>query len=220
MDKYEYKLKLDQMKSLTAEGKYEEAAEIADTINWRKIKNINALVKVGEIYEKVGRYDESKDVLLTAYDKSPIGRMIIYRLAEVAVRTKSFDEAKEYYQEFVEIAPHDNLKYVLKYEISKAQGADIGTLIGILEELKEQEYSEEWAYELAYLYHKAGMSEKCIDACDELILWFGDGPYVERALELKMLYQPLTKQQEDKYRTFRQRHDGADQRCEDVCGAL
>jgi len=208
LDKYEYKLKLDQMKSLTAEGKYEEAAEIADTINWRKIKNINALVKVGEIYEKVGRYDESKDVLLTAYDKSPIGRMIIYRLAEVAVRTKSFDEAKEYYQEFVEIAPHDNLKYVLKYEISKAQGADIGTLIGILEELKEQEYSEEWAYELAYLYHKAGMSEKCIDACDELILWFGDGPYVERALELKMLYQPLTKQQEDKYRTFRQRHDG------------
>ena len=208
MDKYEYKLKLDQMKSLTAEGKYEEAAEIADTINWRKIKNINALVKVGEIYEKVGRYDESKDVLLTAYDKSPIGRMIIYRLAEVAVRTKSFDEAKEYYQEFVEIAPHDNLKYVLKYEISKAQGADIGTLIGILEELKEQEYSEEWAYELAYLYHKAGMSEKCIDACDELILWFGDGPYVERALELKMLSQPLTKQQEDKYRTFRQRHDG------------
>ena len=208
MDKYEYKLKLDQMKSLTAEGKYEEAAEIADTINWRKIKNINALVKVGEIYEKVGRYDESKDVLLTAYDKSPIGRMIIYRLAEVAVRTKSFDEAKEYYQEFVEIAPHDNLKYVLKYEISKAQGADIGTLIGILEELKEQEYSEEWAYELAYLYHKAGMSEKCIDACAELILWFGDGPYVERALELKMLYQPLTKQQEDKYRTFRQRHDG------------
>lgn len=208
MDKYEYKLKLDQMKSLTAEEKYEEAAEIADTINWRKIKNINALVKVGEIYEKVGRYDESKDVLLTAYDKSPIGRMIIYRLAEVAVRTKSFDEAKEYYQEFVEIAPHDNLKYVLKYEISKAQGADIGTLIGILEELKEQEYSEEWAYELAYLYHKAGMSEKCIDACDELILWFGDGPYVERALELKMLYQPLTKQQEDKYRTFRQRHDG------------
>lgn len=208
MDKYEYKLKLDQMKSLTAEGKYEEAAEIADTINWRKIKNINALVKVGEIYEKVGRYDEGKDVLLTAYDKSPIGRMIIYRLAEVAVRTKSFDEAKEYYQEFVEIAPHDNLKYVLKYEISKAQGADIGTLIGILEELKEQEYSEEWAYELAYLYHKAGMSEKCIDACDELILWFGDGPYVERALELKMLYQPLTKQQEDKYRTFRQRHDG------------
>ena len=208
MDKYEYKIKLDQMKSLAAEEKYDEAAEIADTINWRKIKNINALVKAGEIYEKVGRYEESRDILLSAYDKSPIGRMIIYRLAQVAIKTKKFDEAKEYYQEFVEIAPHDNLKYVLKYEICKAQGADIGTLIGILEELKEQEYSEEWAYELAYLYHKAGMSEKCIDACDELILWFGDGPYVERALELKMLYQPLTKQQEDKYRAFRQKHDG------------
>lgn len=208
MDKYEYKLKLDQMKSLAAEGKYEEAAEIVDTINWRKIKNINALVKAGEIYENVGRYDESKEILLTAYDKSPIGRMIIYRLAQVAIKTKSFDEANEYYQEFVEIAPHDNLKYVLKYEINKAQGADIGTLIGILEELKEQEYSEEWAYELAYLYHKAGMSEKCIEACDELILWFGDGLYVERALELKMLYQPLTRQQEEKYRSFKQKKDG------------
>lgn len=208
MDKYEYKLKLDQMKSLAAEGKYEEAAEIVDTINWRKIKNINALVKAGEIYENVGRYDESKEILLTAYDKSPIGRMIIYRLAQVAIKTKSFDEANEYYQEFVQIAPHDNLKYVLKYEINKAQGADIGTLIGVLEELKEQEYSEEWAYELAYLYHQAGMSEKCIEACDELILWFGDGVYVERALELKMLYQPLTKQQEEKYRAFRQKKDG------------
>ena len=208
MDKYEYKLKLDQMKSLAAEGKYEEAAEVVDSINWRKIKNINALVKAGEIYEKVGRYDDSREVLLTAYDKSPIGRMIIYRLAEVALKTQSFDEAKEYYQEFVEIAPHDNLKYVLKYEICKAQGADIQTLIQILEELKNQEYLEEWAYELACLYHRAGMSEKCIAACDELILWFGDGPYVERALELKMLYQPLTKQQEEKYRNFRQQKDG------------
>lgn len=208
MDKYEYKLKLDQMKSLAAEGKYEEAAEVVDSINWRKIKNINALVKAGEIYEKVGRYDESKEVLLTAYDKSPIGRMIIYRLAEVAIKTQSFDEAKEYYQEFVEIAPHDNLKYVLRYEINKAQGADIQVLIQILEELKNQEYLEEWAYELACLYHQAGMSEKCIAACDELILWFGDGPYVERALELKMLYQPLTKQQEEKYRSFRQQKDG------------
>ena len=118
------------------------------------------------------------------------------------------EEARDYYQEFVEIAPHDNLKYVLRYEISKAEGADLQTLIGILEELKEQEYSEEWAFELACLYHKAGMSEKCIDACDELILWFGDGPYVERALELKMLYQPLTRQQEEKYRQFRLKKEG------------
>ena len=208
MDKYEYKLKLDQMKSLTAEHNYEKAAEIADTINWNKIKNVNALVKVGEIYENTGRLEDSREVLLMAYDRSPIGRMIIYRLAKVAIKMKNFDEAKDYYQEFVEIAPHDNLKYVLKYEICKAQGANIETLIGILEELKEQEYTEEWAFELACLYHKAGMADKCVEACDELVLWFGDGPYVERALELKMLYQPLTKQQEDKYRTFRQRHDG------------
>lgn len=208
MDKYEYKLKLDQMKSLTAENNYKEAAEIADTINWHKIKNVNALIKAGEIYEKVGRYEESRDILLMAYDRSPIGRMIIYRLAEVAIKMGNYSEAKDYYDEFVEIAPHDNLKYVLRYEISKAQGADVRTLIAILEELKEQEYSEEWAFELACLYHRAGMSEKCIEACDELILWFGDGPYVERALELKMLYQPLTRQQEEKYRQFRQRKDG------------
>ncbi len=208
MDKYEYKLKLDQMKSLAAEHSYEKAAEIADTINWNKIKNVNALVKAGEIYEHAGRLEESREILLMAYDRSPIGRMIIYRLAKVAIKMRQFDEAKDYYQEFVEIAPHDNLKYVLKYQICKAQGDDIQTLIGILEELKEQEYTEEWAYELAYLYHKAGMTEKCVESCDELVLWFGDGPYVERALELKMLYQPLNRQQEEKYRSFRQRKDG------------
>ena len=208
MDKYEYKLKLDQIKSLAAEHNYEAAAELADTINWNKIKNVNALIKAGEIYEKVERYEESRDILLMAYDRSPIGRMIIYRLAEVAVKMGNYSEAKEYYDEFVEIAPHDNLKYVLRYEISRAQGADVKALIAILEELKEQEYLEEWAFELACLYHKAGMSEKCIEACDELILWFGDGPYVEHALELKMLYQPLTSQQEEKYRRFRQKKEG------------
>lgn len=195
------------MKSLFAEEKYEDAAEIADTINWNKVKNVNALVKAGEVYEKMERYEDSRDVLLMAYDRSPIGRMIIYRLAEVAIKMKDFQAAEDYYQEFVEIAPHDTLKYVLRYDIKKAQGAPYTELIPILEELKDQEYTEEWAYELAYLYHKAGMSEKCIEACDELILWFGDGPYVERALELKMLYQPLTKTQEDKYRAFRQAKD-------------
>lgn len=207
MDKYEYNLKLDQMKSRYAEEKYDEAADIADTINWNKVKNVNGLVKAGEVYEKVQRYEESREVLLMAYDRSPIGRMIIYRLAEVAVKMKDFQAAQDYYDEFVEIAPHDTLKYVLRYDIKKAQGASYEELIPILEELKEQEYTEEWAYELAYLYHKAGMSEKCIDACDELVLWFGDGPYVERALELKMLYQPLTKAQEEKYRSFCQAKD-------------
>ena len=210
MDKYEYNLKLDQMKSLYAEEKYEDAADIADTINWNKIKNVNALVKAGEIYEKTERYEDSREVLLMAYDRSPIGRMIIYRLAEVAIKMGDYEGAEDYYQEFVEIAPRDSLKYVLRYDIKKAEGASYEELIPILEELKEQEYTEEWAYELAYLYHKAGMSEKCIEACDELILWFGDGPYVERALELKMLYQPLTKTQEEKYRTFRKAKESRD----------
>lgn len=208
MDKYEYNLKLDQMKSLFAEENYEAAAELADTINWNKIKNVNALVKAGEVYEKAERYQDSRDVLLMAYDRSPIGRMIIYRLAEVAIKMNDLSAANEYYEEFVKIAPHDNMKYVLRYNIKKAQGAGYSDLIPILEEFKDQEYTEEWAYELAYLYHKAGMSDKCIDACDELILWFGDGPYVERALELKMLYQPLTKVQESKYRRFRQEREG------------
>ena len=211
MDKYEYNLKLDQIKSLSSEENYVGAAEIADTINWNKIKNINTLVKAGEIYEKAERYDDARDILLMAYDRSPIGRMIIYRLAEVAIKMGDYDAATEYYDEFVEIAPHDDLRYVLKCSIKKGQGASYDELIEILEEFKEQEYTEEWAYELAYLYHKAGKTEKCIEACDELILWFGDGPYVERALELKMLYQPLTKDQEEKYRKFRFEHEGKTQ---------
>lgn len=208
MDKYEYKLKLDEIKNLMAKKQYTEAAEIADSINWQKVRNVNALMKAGDIYAQIGRYDEAKEILLMAYDRSPIGRMIIYKLAEIAIKTKEFDEAQEYYDEFVEIAPHDNLKYILRYEMNKAKGAGLDVLIQILEELKEQEYTEKWAFELAYLYHQAGRSEECINACDELILWFGDGPYVEKALELKMLYQPLNRAQEDKYRQFKQRKDG------------
>lgn len=196
------------MKTFLAEGKYEEAVEIADSINWNKIKNVNALVKAGEVYEKAGRFEESRDILLNAYDRSPIGRTIIYRLAEVAIKMKDFEAAQEYYDEFVDIAPHDNQRYILKYQIKKAKGESFNELIPILEEFKEQEYAEEWAFELAYLYHKSGMIDKCIDACDELILWFGDGPYVERSLELKMLYQPLSKAQEEKYRQFRHEKDG------------
>lgn len=208
MDKYEFKLKADEMKALVSARNYSAAAEIAETINWRKIRNLNALVLAGEIFEQVKRYEESKEILLMAYDKSPIGRNIIYRLAEIAIKTKHFDEAQEYYDEFVDIAPHDNLKFVLKYKMTAAQGLSFQEQIQILEELKEQEYSEEWAYELAYLYHRDGQPEKCVEACDELILWFGDGIYVEKALELKMHYQPLTKLQEEKYRIFRQKRTG------------
>ena len=196
------------MKTFLLEGRYESAAEIADSINWNKIKNVNALVKAGEVYEKVERYEDARDILLTAYDRSPIGRTIIYRLAEVAIKMKDYEGAQEYCDEFVDIAPHDNQRYVLKYNIKKAQGASYKELIPILEEFKDKEYTEEWAFELAYLYHKSGSIDKCIDACDELILWFGDGPYVERALELKMLYQPLTKSQEEKYKQFRHEKEG------------
>lgn len=208
VDKYEFKLKIDEMKALVSARNYQAAAEIAETVNWRKIRNLNALVLAGEVFEQVGRYEESKEILLMAYDKSPIGRNIIYRLAEIAIRTQRIDEAQEYYDEFVDIAPHDNLKYVLKYKMTAAQGLPYKEQIKILEELKEQEYSEEWAYELAYLYHRDMQPEKCVEACDELILWFGDGIYVEKALELKMHYQPLTKPQDEKYRMFRQKRTG------------
>ena len=208
MDKYEYKLKLDQMKSAFAEGNYHMAEVLADSINWKRVRNANSLIKAGEVYETAERYDDAKEMFLLAYERSPIGRTIIYRLAELAIHVGNYDEAMEYYEEFVEMAPNDSLKFVLKYKIYKAKGESLAEQIQILEDLKEQEYIEEWAYELAYLYHQAGMSEKCVEACDELILWFGDGAYVEKALELKMLYQPLTKQQEEKYRQFRQKRDG------------
>ena len=208
MDKYEYKLKLDQMKSAFAEGNYHMAEELADSINWKRVRNANSLIKAGEVYETAERYDDAKEMFLLAYERSPIGRTIVYRLAELAIHVGNYDEAMEYYEEFVEMAPNDSLKFALKYKIYKAKGESLAEQIQILEDLKEQEYIEEWAYELAYLYHQAGMSEKCVEACDELILWFGDGAYVEKALELKMLYQPLTKQQEEKYRQFRQKRDG------------
>lgn len=208
MDKYEFKLKLDEIETLAGEKNYAAAAEIADSINWKKVRNVNSLMLVGEVYQQTGRYEDSKELLLMAYDRSPIGKKIIYRLAEIAIEAGQFDEAKEYYDEFVEIAPHDTLKYVLRYRMSQAKGEPVLSQIAILNELKEQEYTEEWAFELAYLYHQAGMNEKCIEACDELILWFGDGPYVEKALELKMLYQPLSPEQENKYKQFRRKRDG------------
>ena len=196
------------MKSAFAEGNYPMAEELADSINWKRVRNANSLIKAGEVYETAERYDDAKEMFLLAYERSPIGRTIVYRLAELAIHVGNYDEAMEYYEEFVEMAPNDSLKFVLKYKIYKAKGESLAEQIQILEDLKEQEYIEEWAYELAYLYHQAGMSEKCVEACDELILWFGDGAYVEKALELKMLYQPLTKQQEEKYRQFRQKRDG------------
>ena len=208
MDKNEVKTKYDEIKQLIKEGRTDEALDIVESTNWRKVHNVNALVKASEVCEEAGRLEEARELLYMAHDRSPIGRMIIYHLAILCVKLGDLDEAKEFYDEFVEIAPHDSLKYIIKYQINKAKGADYTTLIGILEELKEHDFLEEWAYELAYLYHKTMQVDKCIDLCDEIILWFGDGPYVERALEMKMIYQPLDKMQEDKYRHFQQRRDG------------
>lgn len=208
MDRYEYKLKLDDIRKKLSEGKIDEAVAIVDSINWRKVKMVSALCLAGEVYEKAERYEESKEMLREAYERSPIGRTIIYRLALVAVKSGDMDEAEEYYDEFVGIAPTDNMRYILKYQIARAKGASVGELISILEEFKERESSERWTYELATLYHKAGMAAKCVDLCDELILWYGEGKYVEKALELKMLYQPLTADQEKKFRRMKQNRSG------------
>ncbi len=203
MDKYEYKLKLEQLRNLVQEKDYRTAAEIADTINWRKVKSAATLCMVGEIYDRNKQYENSHEILLMAYDRATVGRNIIYRLALVAMKMGRLEEAKEYYEEFLEVAPQDNLKYVLRYQIAKLEGASLPELIEILEEFKDREYKEEWAFELAYLYHRSGDSERCVEVCDDLVLWFGDGKYVEKALELKMLYQPLNKYQEEKYREFK-----------------
>ncbi len=204
----EYRTRIEEMKNLVSKNKFADALNVADSINWRKIHNINDLIAGSESYEAAGKVEEARDLLLLAHERSPIGRMILYKLCMISIKLKEIDEAQEYYNEFVQIAPHDSLKYILKYNINVAKGADTATLIKILEQLKDNDFIEEWAYELAYLYHKTNQADKCIALCDEIILWFGDGPVVERALELKMLYQPLDKSQEDKYRSLRQKKDG------------
>lgn len=208
VEKMEYRTRIEEMKNLVSKNKFADAMNVAETINWRKIHNINDLIAGSESYEAAGKIDEARDLLLLAHERSPIGRMILYKLCMISIKLKEIDEAQEYYNEFVQIAPHDSLKYILKYNINVAKGADTTTLIKILEQLKDNDFIEEWAYELAYLYHKTNQADKCIALCDEIILWFGDGPVVERALELKMLYQPLDKSQEDKYRNLRQKKDG------------
>lgn len=208
MEKMEYRTRIEEMKNLISKNKFTEAMNVAESINWRKVHNINDLIAGSESYEAAGKIEEARDLLLVAHERSPIGRMILYKLCMISIKLKDIEEAQEYYNEFVQIAPHDSLKYILKYNISVAKGADNATLIKILEQLKESDFIEEWAYELAYLYHKTNQGDKCISLCDEIILWFGDGPVVERALELKMLYQPLDKAQEDKYRSFQQKKDG------------
>lgn len=208
MDRVEFKLKTDQIRTYIEEGEFQKAAELADSINWRKVKQVSGLCLAGEAYEKAQRYEDSKELLLMAYDRTPIGRNIIYKLAIVAVKAGNFQEAEEYYEEFLHIASNDNIRYLLKYQIARGKGEPLSDLIQILEEYKELESSERWSYELASLYHKAGMIDACVNLCDELVLWYGEGKYVEKALELKLLYHPLTNEQERKYKQIRQNREG------------
>lgn len=199
MDKYEYNLKLDEINRLVEEENYEEAARIADTIEWKRVRNARTLCMISEIYEVNGRLEDSKDILLRAYQRSQIGRTILYRLTEIAIKMREFDEAVEYYSEFVNAAPHDNSRYILKYKIYRGRGSSLEDQISILEEYKDREYTEKWAYELAKLYNKAGNPQKCIQECDDLVLWFRQGPYVIKALELKRTLTTLTPVQQAIY---------------------
>lgn len=208
MDRNDYKAIIREAKDLIKDGNKEDALDLLDGANWRKIRNVNALIEVSELYEQIGHIEDSKDLLLIAHERSPIGRMILYHLSLVCIKTGSIDEADEYYEEFVKIAPHDSMKYIIRFNLAKARNCSENDLIRILEEFKESDFREDWAFELAYLYRKTAQADKCIALCDEIILWFGEGPYVEKALELKMLYSPLTEEQEEKYRKFQQDKKG------------
>ena len=199
MDKYEYQLKLDQINKLIERNDYATALKIADNIDWKRVRSVNTLSKVADIYEKNEKYEESRDLLMMAYERAPVGRMIAYRLADLCIRLEDYDQAIEYYKDFVHSAPKDPAKLILKYKIFRGKGAALKDQIAILEEYRAQEYEEQWALELAYLYEEAGEIEKCVNECDELILWFNDGKYVMKAMELKMRYEPLTPAQQEKY---------------------
>lgn len=199
MDKYEYNLKLEEIDKLVDQADYEEAAKLADTIDWRRVRNVRTLCLISEIYEASGRLDDSKALLMRAYKKSPLGKTILYRLVEVTTALQQYDEAIEFYSEYVQAAPHDNNRYILKYLIYKGRGSSTEELIAILEEYLGQEYTERWAYELAKLYQQAGHMQKCYAACDDLVLWFHSGKYVMKALELKKRYTSLTPKQQQIY---------------------
>lgn len=200
MDKYEYKVRSEEIKDLIGKKKYTEAMKIADTIDWRRVKNVNMLCTISDLYKLNRRYEESREILLLAYERHPGGRMIIYSLCELSIKLDDVVQAVEYYKEFVQTAPRDNGRYVLQYKLYEAQEVTLEERIAVLEELKRREYREKWAYELAYLYHRIGLSTKCVEECDELILWFGEGKYVTKAMELKMLHAPLSEEQQKKYK--------------------
>ena len=199
MDKHEYRIKTEQMLELMRNKSYKQAMDIADEIDWRKVKNTAMLCAVSEIYEYNGEYQKSRDILFLAYDRSPESRKIIYRLGTLALKLGEMKEAMDCYDEFIALAPKDSNQYIFKYKILKCQNAPLSEQIAILEAFKKVDYVEKWAFELAKLYHEAGMTAECIDECDDLILWFSEGKYVYKAMELKMQYKPLTPMQQEKY---------------------
>ena len=202
MDKFEYKASADEIKALIAEGEFAEAVKIADKIDWRRVRSVMMLCTISDLYKINRRFQESKDILLMAYEKHPTGRLIIYSLCELCIKMGEYDQASEYYKEFVQIAPRDTGRYVLQYRLYEALDVSIEERIAILEEFKKREPREKWVYELAYLYHRIGLTTKCVEECDEMFLWFGEGRYVIKALELKALHQPLSPEQQDKYDAY------------------
>lgn len=199
MDKYEYKVRADEIKSLISEGEYAEAVKIADSIDWRRVKSVMMLCTISDLYKINRRYEDSKDILLLAYEKHTGGRLIVYSLCELSIKLGELVQALEYYKEFVQLAPKDSGRYILLYKLYEAQEVSLEERIEVLEELKQRDYREKWAYELAYLYHRVGLASKCIEECDEMFLWFGEGRHVLKALELKMLHEPLNADQQAKY---------------------
>lgn len=199
MDKSEYKLRAEEIKDLISRGEYAQAAEIADTIDWRRVKSVMMLCTISDLYKINRRYEDARDMLLLAYERRPGGRTICYSLCELSIKMEEYVQAIEYYKEFVQIAPKDPGRYILQYKLYEAQDVSLEERIAVLEELKKRDYREKWAYELAYLYHRVGLAARCVEECDELILWFGEGKYVIKAMELKMLHQPLTPEQQEKY---------------------
>ena len=205
MDKYEYHLKVDQIEKLMKKKDYETASQIADTIDWRRVKDLNVLYVVSEVYEKTKRYEDCMEILSIAYDRAPVGRLVLYKMTEIAIKMGDLEEARALYQDFVKVAPHDQSRFILKYQIYRDRGSSLEDQIKILKEYKTHEYQEKWAYELASLYAQAGMERECVQECDELILWFSEGEYVAKALELKQQYEPLTASQQMKYQQAQNR---------------
>ena len=199
MDKNEYRAKLEEINNLVDNQDYQGALKIVDTIDWRRVRSARTLCMIGEIYEANKRYEDSRKLLLLAHQRAPIGKTVLYRLVELSIKMGNYNEAADYYKSFVEISPNDNSRYILKYKLYRARRSPIEEQIQILQEYKEKEYTERWSYELARLYAKAGMKEECIETCDDLILWFSEGKYVTKAMELKMKFTSLTPQQQEKY---------------------